>query len=307
MTRESKAHFALATVGIIYGSNYVIAKSVMPEPIDPDSFIALRVLGAVFLFWLLAARNFQWPKRKDLMRFVLCGLTGVTINQLFFFNGLALTAPVNGAIIMTSNPIMVMIISSLLLGTVITFQKIAGVVIGAIGAISLLVLSSSQDLTGLHFKGDMFILINSLSYAFYLVLVKPLMQDYKPTLVIAWVFTFGLIGVLPFGGLGLTEISWSLLDGWQWAAVAFVVLIVTFLTYLLNIYAIYILGPATASAYVYFQPFLAGLFSFLFAYWAGKENTGEITWSKVACTLLIFVGVFLVSSSERLQLKLNRR
>ncbi len=307
MTKESKAHIALATVGLIYGANYVVAKSVMPNPIGPNSFIALRVVGAVVLFWLLAARSFVWPRKQDIWRFAVCGLTGVTINQLFFFNGLALTSPVNSAIIMTSNPIMVMVISSVVLGTAITFQKVLGVIIGTIGAVSLLVLSSSQDLTGLHFQGDMFILINSMSYAFYLVLVKPLMTHYKPTVVIAWVFTFGLLGVLPFGGLGLTEISWSMLDGWQWAAVAFVIFLVTFLTYLLNIYAIHILGPSTASAYVYFQPLLAGLFSFLFAHFSGKENTGEITWSKLACTVLIFLGVFLVSSSERLQLKLNRR
>jgi drug/metabolite transporter (DMT)-like permease len=47
--------------------------------------------------------------------------------------------------------------------------------------------------------GDGLIIINAISYAIYFILVKPLMQYYPPTQVIRWVFTFGAIGIIPFG------------------------------------------------------------------------------------------------------------
>jgi drug/metabolite transporter (DMT)-like permease len=133
------------------------------------------------------------------------------------------------------------------------------------------------------------------------------MTKYKPLYVISWVFTVGLIAVLPFGGWGASEIDWSTLSSWQWFTVLYVIVATTFLAYLLNIYAIHILSPTIASAYVYFQPVLAGVFSFLFSLWLDQNYTGDITLGKVACTLLIFVGIFLVSKSESLQLQLKRK
>ncbi|MFY7708539.1 MAG: DMT family transporter [Flavobacteriales bacterium] len=302
-----KAHLALATVGVIYGANYVIAKSVMPDPIGPNSFITLRVLGATILFWLIAARSFRFPDKEDWGRFILCGLTGVAINQLCFFNGLSLTSPINSSIIMTSNPIMVMVISAFLLGHKINVVKIFGVALGAIGAVSLLILSNKTDHSGLHLQGDLFIIVNSLSYAFYLVLVKPLMTKYKPMLVIAWVFTVGLVAVFPFGGFSVSSLPWETLDNWQWFSVIYVIVATTFLAYLLNIYAIHILTPTIASAYVYFQPPLAALFSFIFSLWLDQNYTGDLTIGKAACTILIFIGIYLVSRSEQLKLQLKRK
>jgi drug/metabolite transporter (DMT)-like permease len=199
---------------------------------------------------------------------------------------------------MTSNPIMVLVISAFLLRSSISVTKIIGVVIGAIGAVSLLVLSNQTDSTGLHFQGDIFILINSLSYAFYLVLVKPLMSKYHPMLVIAWVFTIGFIAVLPFGGSSLTEVNWSVLTTWQWFTVFYVIIFVTFLTYLFNIIALSILTPTIASAYIYLQPLLAGVFSFLFSFYLTQDYSGDITLPKVICTLLIFLGIYLTSRAR---------
>lgn len=295
MDAKMRAHLALAAVALIYGSNYVIAKTVMPDPIGPNSFIILRVGGAVVLFWLLMLRRFQWPDKQDWPRIILCGLSGVAINQLCFFNGLALTSPLNSSIIMTSNPIMVMVISAILLKTKITAQKVVGLMLGAVGAILIIMLSSSAKSEGVNVLGDSFILANSLSYAFYLVLVKPLMVKYHPMVVITWVFTVGFIAVIPFGWNSVGTVAWSEFNAWQWAAILFVIIFVTFLAYLLNIIALNILTPTIASAYIYFQPILAGLFAFLFSFFMDKNYTGDFSIEKVGCTLLIFAGIYLVS------------
>jgi drug/metabolite transporter (DMT)-like permease len=295
MPKNFWAHMALLAVALIYGANFIIAKSVMPDPIEPTSFIALRVVGAAILFWVIAIRKIVLPKKEDWWRFIACAIAGVATNQLLFFNGLALTSPVNASIIMTSNPIIVMVLSAIFLKQPITVLKAAGVALGALGA-SMLLWSSNGDVNGnSSLLGDVFILLNSISYAIYLVMVKPLMQKYHPLDIVAWTFLIAIALVFPFGGMGLKAVAWSTLDSWQWFCVAFVIVCTTFLTYLFNILAIHRLSPTIASSYIYLQPVFAGLFALLLASVVERDYTRDISWFKMGCAVMIVAGVWLVS------------
>ena len=110
-----KAHSALFFVNLLYGANYVLAKTVMPDYVEANAFILIRVLGAVSLFWVIYAFNYEKVANKDFLLLAACGLFGVALNQLFFFNGLQLTSSINSAIIMTTNPIIVMILAMFIL------------------------------------------------------------------------------------------------------------------------------------------------------------------------------------------------
>jgi drug/metabolite transporter (DMT)-like permease len=108
-----------------------------------------------------------------------------------------------------------------------------------------------------------------------------------------------MILVLPFGGWSAALIPWSDLTGFQWFSVFYVIAFVTFLTYLLNILALQYITPTTASAYIYFQPLLALLFSLLFTHFTNTNYIADLTWSKVICALCIFVGVYLTISTDK--------
>jgi drug/metabolite transporter (DMT)-like permease len=293
-----RAHLALLIVNIIYGANYLLAKGLMPNLIGPSGFILCRVIGATLLFWVLRVFVKTDPIiKKDFPRLILCGLFGVAINQLFFFNGLNLTSPINSAIIMTSNPILVLVFASIMIGEKITPIRVIGISAGAIGAISLILSSADSSLLSGNPKGDVMILINALSYAIYLVLVKPLMQNYSPLTVISWVFLIGTIIVFPIGISQFNDINWVNFSLGNWLALAFVIICTTFLAYLLNIFAIKSLSPGTVSSYIYLQPIMATLFALLFVWlgWSEINYSGGITIIKVLSTLMIFAGVYLVS------------
>jgi drug/metabolite transporter (DMT)-like permease len=294
---QRSAHACLLGAAFIYGANYCIAKSVMPEPLVANAFIVLRATGAAVLFWIIAAKKITIPDTSDWWRLILCALTGVCINQLCFFNGLALTSPINSSIMMTSNPILVMLISALMLRQRITLLRVIGIICGASGAI-LLLTSQYGTMQGDSTKGDIFILINSISWAFYLVLVVPLMKKYHPTVVAAWVFLIGSFMVFPVGADKLSEIEWSQLSHWQWFCLIYVVLGTTFLAYLLNMLAVSRLSPTTVSSYIYLQPFLAGIFSRIFDRILGIPFDSSINPVKAISVILIFLGVYLVSRTD---------
>ncbi len=294
-----KAHFALFFVNVLYGAGHIIAKGVMPNYLTPSVFIFLRVSGAVLFFWLvcLLLKKTRILK-KDIPLFILCGLFGVAVNQLFFFHGLNLTSSFNSGIIMSMNPIMVGILSYFILREMPTITKVSGVLLGALGAILLTAKGGTK--AGDSILGDAFLFINALSYAFYLVLAKPLMSRYAPITVITWVFTFGLCFVCIFPATipDVLQTDFTSFPGDIYLKILYIVVGVTFLTYLLTIYGLKFLSPTVSSSYIYFQPLLVVLFAFLFAYlnWS-DDYTNTITFEKIGYMLLIFTGVYLTSRS----------
>lgn len=289
------AHVALFVVAAVYGVNYLVAKGLMPDVIGPSGFIAIRVSGAGILFLLLFLFKPEKLAKKDIPRLILCGMTGVAANQLFFFNGLAITSPVNASIIMTSNPILVLLMSAVILGTKITGRKILGISLGAAGAVLLLLLSNQSNSEHVSTLGDIFVLLNATSYGIYLVTVKPLITKYKPVTVVFYVFLFGWLCVLPFGWNQAMEVEWVALTAAQWGSIFYVVIATTFVVYLLNMFALRQVQPTVVSVYIYLQPLMAGLAALVFAAWGLTDYTGDIDLPRLLCALLIFIGVYLVS------------
>ena len=290
------AHLALLGVALIYGASFLIAKNAMQTAVPPRAFIQFRVTGAALLFWVLlpwsgSNRIHHLPK-ADILRLVLCAVFGVTTNQLFFFEGLAITTPVNASIMMVIGPIAVLVAGAVLVKERITPPKVLGIALGAVGALWLILSGAHWQINGLFqsdvAKGNLFVLVNATSYAVYLVIVKPLMTKYNALFVIRWVFTFGIFLVFPFGGPQIPGIQWDLWDQSIITSVAYVVLGTTFLTYLGNIIALKTLHPATVGAYIYLQPLIASILSLIFA---------EEPWSlnMLGGGLCIFIGVYFVS------------
>ena len=291
MNKQLLAHLALIGAQLIYGANYTIAKEVMPDYIQPFGFIVLRCLGAVSLFWITGLFIKEKVAKSDLPKLALCALFGIAINQLFFFKGLNYTNPINAAVIMTSTPILVLIMAAVLIKERITSKKALGIVIGLIGTLLILVIGKELSFGSNTFLGDLMVWVNASSYGVYLVLVSPFMKKYHPLTVIKWIFLFGLIQVLPFGYSEFTQIEWNTFPpNIIWATV-FVVVGLSFFAYLFNTVALKYVSPSVVSTYIYLQPVLASVFAIAL----GKDHLDAI---KVISAVLICTGVYLVSSKS---------
>jgi drug/metabolite transporter (DMT)-like permease len=261
----------------------------MPDYIEPSGFILLRVIGGSLLFfftYLFFVK--ERVERNDVFRLMLCGLFGVAINQLFFFEGLNLTTPINAAIIMTISPVLVIIISAILIKEKITIRKIIGIFLGIIGACVLILNSGDISFENNFFVGNILVLINATSYAVYLVLVKTLMKRYNPITVMFYVFVFGLIFVLPFGIDEIQKIELVTFTDEIYLKICFVVICTTFIAYMFNAFALKSLNPSVVSVYIYLQPLLASLIAIAL-------NSDSLSLVKILSAIFIFSAVFLVS------------
>ncbi len=291
---QLRAHAALFAVALIYGANYTIAKVVLDDDyLHPMAFISLRVGAGIVAFWLLHA---LWVKervqRSDFPRLVLCGIFGVALNQSLFFIGLDYTTPINASLIMTTTPVLVLVASAIMLKETIQSKKVAGILIGMAGAVVLIIYGKKFAFNKDGWFGDLLVFINATSYGLYLVLVKPLLVRYHPLTVVKWVFLIGSLGVLPFGLPELMQTPWQTFTPHVWLAIAYVLVCTTVLAYLLNAWAMQSVSPTLVGIYVYLQPLLATLVALV----VGKD---VLAWPKVVAGVLIFTGVWLVSSPAR--------
>lgn len=288
----TKGHLALLGANLFYGGGYTAAKYLMPRLIQPLGFIFIRVGIVCVMFWLsylLGNKYRDKIQRKDWKILILGGLFGVALNQMLFFLGLNNTMPIHASLIMMSTPILITLIALIVLRERVGWDKIAGLILGVAGA--TLLMSAGKEITagGKNTAwGDFLVFLNATSYAIYLVIIKPLMQRYRPIIVIRWVFLFGFLFVLPFGWQEFNAIPWELFQWGDWATLAFIVIGVTFFTYLWNVYALQHLSPSVAGGYIYSQPFFAGIISVIVM---GED----ITLPKIIATILLFVGVYFVN------------
>jgi drug/metabolite transporter (DMT)-like permease len=293
MTKITKAHTAVLGANFIFGSNYAVVKYITPSVIHPFALNVVRILVSLFLFWglFLFKPGKVKIQRKHIPRFLLCGLTGVVINQILFIKGVSLTTPIHSALLSLATPIFITLIAAWLLREGFTLLKLVGLVLGIGGAAMLILLKDSSHSGSDVLLGDVLVLINAVSYAFYLVLVRPLMAVYSGIQVLRWIFTFGAIVILPFGMQQFIHTDWSQFTAAHWAGLVFVAVGATFLAYLLNVYGISVIGASSTGAYIYTQPVFAAVIAIVFA----GEHFSMI---KLMAAILIFMGVYLANMKK---------
>lgn len=295
-----KAHFALLGANLIYGANYIIAKGIMPDKVGPTAFVFIRLVCCVALFWGLKFLFVKEKvKRKDFLRLALCGLFGAAGNMLFFFHGINLTSPVDASIIMTITPVIVLVFSFFILKERITKNKLIGITIAGIGALSLIIYGNKAVGTS-SFLGNLFVFLNASCYGLYLVIAKTLMKKYNAITVISWVFLFGLIFVSPLSIQPMANTNFEAFTINTYLVIGYVVVFTTFFAYLFNVYALNYVSPSISSSYIYLQPVISFIMVSIYAYVLMKdEYAQDINLIKILSCIMVVIGVYIVSKPPK--------
>lgn len=261
----------------------------MPLWLKPEAFVSLRIIISALIFVII---NVFFIRQKitnydDLKLLIVCTLFGTLFNMLLFFRGLSFTHRINGAVLMMFTPVFTAFISAFILKEKFGIIRIAGLILATFGGVFFI------GGIGLNFNkqtviGDIMVTVNAILYSIYLVKVKPLMRKYNPLTVSAYMFVVGGILVLPFGFIQIINTNFLTFSTSIWAGIVFVIVGTTFLTYLLNAWALKHASPSLVGSYIYLQPVLATIIAVL----AQKET---LTIEKVIFAILIFTGVFLVN------------
>lgn len=281
----------------MWGLMSPVAKMAMASGlISPLLMTDFRIVGAAILFWI--ASLFTPAERvpaRDLIRLAGAAILGILLNQGSFIFGVGLTSPGEASIITTTMPMWVMVLAALFLKEPITIRKTAGILVGASGAIILVLNSTNTALTGDNpVLGDILVLTAQLCYALYLTIYKNFIARYSLVTLMKWMFTFAAIVILPLSIPTIIDTNWAAITPAGWAGVAYVVIGGTFIAYICVMIGQKNLRPTIVGMYNYVQPIVATCIGITL-------GLDRFTPLKLLAVALIFSGVFLVTTSRARQ------
>jgi len=285
-------HIALLVANIIFGLNTTISRTLMPEILSPYTLTFFRLAGAMLLFWtasLFIKREYVPP--KDILKLFFASIFALVLNQLPFFVGLSITSPIDASIVVTTLPILTMILAAIIIKEPITTMKAVGVLVGASGALILVFNSHNPKVGDSNFWGNMMVLGAVASFAVYLTVFKKLISSYSPITIMKWMFLFATIACYPFCHQALLLVNYSALSISVILRIAYVVVLSTFFTYILIAVGQKVLRPTTFSMYNYLQPIVSSIAAVII----GIDTFGV---EKGLATVLVFAGVYIVTQSK---------
>ncbi|MFK7968764.1 MAG: DMT family transporter [Bacteroidia bacterium] len=284
------AHLAMLTVAIVYALNYYIMKGVL-KAVPPFALLGVRIGSGLLFFAIITWGKWRF-ERKDWLRLIACGLFGVCMNQLFFIWGMSKTNPVNAGVIMTLTPVLVLLIAAIMRVERLTFLRSLGMLVAFCGALLLSLFGKKLAFGNDSVVGDMMIFINATSYAFYLVLVKPLVKKYPPMQLFAALFLVGSLLVLPIAGPAVLETNWTALPFDILLGVGYIILFTTIIAYTFNGWALKRVPSSQVGVYIYLQPMLVSMLS----PWLLSDKLEPMQWLYIG---LVLLGVMFVNWKKK--------
>lgn len=282
-----RAHGALLVVQVFFGLFPLFGTLSMRE-FSPWALACWRVgVGAAAIGALAFAvhgRDF-WPKRADLPLLALCGWLGVAANQALFLVGLERSSATHAGLVMCLIPVFTFLVALGLRQERLEPRRAVGVALALLAAVGWF-LWEEPLVARRHLLGDLLMVANTLCYAFYLVLSRPLVRRIPPLVVLAWIYLASAL-LLPFA-LPFVELVPAGVSAHGWLSLAYVLVFPTFLAYLLNLYALARVRASTTAVYVYIQPLIAATSGALVL---GERPTPALALAAAG----IFAGIWLVA------------
>jgi len=293
-------HLAIGAAYTIFGLNIVFCKDIADSSvISPEVLFGVRMILAALIFWTLSlltrGRGGRKMERGDLLKTALASLLGLVLPQFTFLKAITCSTVVDTSIMSAFTPVVTMIVAAIFLGEPITGKKVLGIVLSLMGIFLLI-------FTSIHFtRGDnvttplgfALLVANSISFASYLGIFRPLIQKYPVVEFMKWMFLFSFLFSIPISARPIMDMQWSALSWKLVAEIGYLVVFATFLAYFLIPLGQQRLRPTVVSMYVYLQPIVAVAVSIAYG-----RDTLDVP--KVAAILLVFAGVFLVNRSRTL-------
>lgn len=287
------AHIALLGCNIVWACDYPFYNLLLGKYIEPLAMVTASLVVAALLSWVPRL----WEEREQIERrdwgiiFIAALLMGVVRKVMMMF-GLSLTSPIDGAIIATLSPLLVLVVSVAAGIDRLSVRKIVGLIVGMAGAVAVIVTSGSAHHEKSGLVGNLMMICSATVTALYMVFFKRLVAKYRITTLLRAIYTISAIVIFPIGIESVIKSDFTDMNTHLWLAAAFVLIVPTYLPNLLLNYSLKFVQPTVSSTYTYIQPVLAVTLSVAMGLDVLHIDTAIFA-------LLLFVGVGLVISSYR--------
>jgi len=286
-----KPHLALLVCNVLWAMDYPFYNIVLPHYVHPmamvsASLVATALFSLVPLLWQKAEK----VERADIRKLIGAALLIGVLRKVFIMYGLSMTSPIDGSIIDTIVPLLVLALSVLLGMDRFTRLKITGLVLGMAGAVAVVLAGASSSHAHSHLWGNVMIFLCACVTSVYMVWFKRLIAKYRITTVLRWLYCAAAVMALPLGIGPIVHTDFAAIARHALFPTLFVLTVPTYIPNLMLNYALKTVQPTVSSIYTYLQPVLAIAISV-------GMGLDKLHADTVIFALVIFVGVGLVLRS----------
>jgi drug/metabolite transporter (DMT)-like permease len=245
---------------VFWSGNYIAGKIALRE-FSPLLLAGLRIgfAGLMILPVLPFRRSEPWPSASGVVRLLVLGILGVTLNQLFFIVGLSRTSVAHSALIIGLTPLLVLLLACIRGLERMTARKAGGMAIALAGVAVLKAFEPASGSAGASatWLGDFFVFLAALCFALFTVFGKEVTNQYSNLTVNAFAYVGGGLALLPVtlweaGRQSLAHISMG-----AWLAAVYMALFSSVIAYLIYYHALTHMAASRVSAFSYLQPVFA--------------------------------------------------
>lgn len=287
--------FAILSV-LVWGLSFVSTRVLLDSGMHPIEIYIYRFSLAYIFLLAISHKRILSNSLKDELLFLMCGLIGGSVYFIAENIALKYTLVSNVSLITSLSPLLTV----LLIGLVYrTDRPGPGAYIGSALAflgVGLVIFNSSFGGLNINPLGDMLSLLAALCWAIYSIMLKPLNAHYDARFITRKIFFYGVLTSIPFLTFESSVNSPAILLQPQVALnMLFLAIVCSLIAYLAWTLSIMRIGAVAASNYLYFQPVVTMLFSFLIL----RE---PITIIGLSGCVLILLGVWLSDYLKRRKL-----
>ncbi len=265
--RKTAISLLLVLVSLVWAGSFIAVKVTVDE-IPPIHLGFLRFLVAtpimVALIFLLKKDRYI-PIRKEFLSLVVLGLTGVTFLYLFQFIGIEYTTASTSSVLISTNVVFIVLLSTVFLKEAFTFKKTFGVLLSFVGVATVIFAQSNNEAVSFNNQfmiGCVLVLLSAFCWASYSVVGKKLLAKYDPFTVTAYAFVFGTVLYLPFVFLDLISVIQRVsFNGWM--AVLYLAVLCSVFGYVAWYYALSKVDAGKAAVFLNFIPLFTIMLSLL--------------------------------------------
>ena len=290
-----RTHSALLICNIIWACNFPIYNLLLGRYIEPLALITASLLATALLSLTpLIWQGGERVARSDAKLLIGAALLMGVGRKVLLMYGLSHTSPIDGSIINTISPLLVLALSVLLGIDHFTPTKVIGLLLGMSGAIAVIVSGGTSSHSHSDLVGNIMIFGCACATALYTVWLKRIITKYRITTIMRWIYCCAAIAILPFGWRSLIDINIAETPPLMRALILYVVFIPTFLPNLALNYSLRTLPATMSSIYAYIQPPVAIALSVAM----GLDHPHVDT---LLAAAVIFIGVGMVIRSYKRQ------
>lgn len=252
------ANIALIGCNVVWAIDYPFYNLLLGKYISPMAMVSASLIVAALLSWIPRIwERGERIERKDWLIIVVAALLMGVTRKLMMMFGLSRTSPIDGSIIATIVPLLVLIVSLIAGIDSLNIRKVLGLILGMAGAVAVIITSGDSHHAKSELWGNVMMICSGVVTALYMVFFKRLVDKYRITTLLRAIYTISAIVMLPFGLRAMLATDLSTFDTKLYLAAAFVLIVPTYLPNLLLNYSLRYLQPTLSSVYTYIQPVLA--------------------------------------------------